>query len=217
MEELDIPILRKAYDLYRTFHGLRSVVPKADRYTLWQRSENLILDLLEGILLASQLPRAEKLPYLEKVSVKLNVLRLFLRLTKDAKALELKKVILLQEIVDEIGRMLGGWIKSTKESNHKLSPSPSALTREKEVPRGDEQGRREPDVVIAVAIPVVVDVHAAIVDREFGAVVVGEPSIAHSRPRAPGVESYRSFREPMHSSPCISFGSNSAFGAKYLR
>jgi len=132
MEELDIPILRKAYDLYRTFHGLRSIVPKADRYTLWQRSENLILDVLESILLASQLPKNEKLPHLEKVSVKLNVLRLFLRLTKDTKALELKKILQLQEIVDEIGRMLGGWIKSTKENSIKLSPAPSSLARERE-------------------------------------------------------------------------------------
>ena len=132
MEELDIPILRKAYDLYRTFHSLRSIVPKADRYTLWQRSENLILDVLESILQAGQLPKSEKLPYLEKVSVKLNVLRLFLRLTKDTKALELKKILMLQEIVDEIGRMLGGWIKSTKENSIKLPPSQSALARERE-------------------------------------------------------------------------------------
>lgn len=134
MEELYIPILRKAYDLYKIFHGMRSVVPKADRYTLWQRAENQILDLLEGILSASQLSRTEKLPYLEKVSVKLNVLRLFLRLAKDTKALELKKVLLPQEIVDEIGRMLGGWIKSTKESHGKLSPgSQSQFLREREL------------------------------------------------------------------------------------
>jgi len=115
MEELDIPILRKCYDLYKTFHGLRGLISKADRYTLWQRAENLILDVIEGILFASQLPKAKKLPHLEQVSMKLNMLRIFLRLTKDTKILDLKKCLLLQEIVDEIGRMLGGWMKSVKE------------------------------------------------------------------------------------------------------
>ena len=132
MEEPDIPILRRAYDLYRTFHGLRSLVSKADRYTLWQRAENLILDVLEGILLASQLPKSAKLPPLEKVSVKLNLLRLFLRLTKDTKALELKKILQVQEIIDEIGRMLGGWIKAAKEDNGKLSPGSKIELRERE-------------------------------------------------------------------------------------
>ena len=115
IEQLDSPIFRKAYDLYKTFYGLRSIVPKADRYVLWQRSENLIVDILEGILLASQLPKSGKLKPLEEVSAKLNLLRVFLRLAKDVKVLDMKKMAVLQEMVDEIGRMLGGWIKSTKE------------------------------------------------------------------------------------------------------
>ncbi len=115
MDDLDIPILRRAYDLYRAFHGLRGIVSKADRYTLWQRVENLILDVLEQILLASQVSKSKKLPHLERVSAKLNMLRLFLRLAKDTKVLDIKKCLQLQEIVDEIGRMLGGWMKSVKE------------------------------------------------------------------------------------------------------
>jgi hypothetical protein len=34
---------------------------------------------------------------------------------KEVKTIDNKKYILLEEMVDEIGRMLGGWIKSTKE------------------------------------------------------------------------------------------------------
>lgn len=115
MEEFDIPIFKKAYNLYKTFYGYRETVSKRDRYTLWQRCENLILDILENILEASHLLKADKLPVLEETSLKLNLLRVFLRLCKEVKAIDNKKYVLLQEIVDEIGRMLGGWIKSTKE------------------------------------------------------------------------------------------------------
>lgn len=114
MDDFDIPIFKKAYDLYKTFYGYRGTVPKQDRYTVWQRCENIILDILEGILLASQAYKSDKLPVLEKVSLKLNFLRVFLRLMKEIKTIDTKKYIALQEIVDEIGRMLGGWIKSTK-------------------------------------------------------------------------------------------------------
>jgi putative aminopeptidase FrvX len=34
---------------------------------------------------------------------------------KDVKAIDSKKYVLIEAHLDEIGRMLGGWIKSTKE------------------------------------------------------------------------------------------------------
>ncbi|MBI4992072.1 MAG: four helix bundle protein [Candidatus Harrisonbacteria bacterium] len=115
MDDFDIPIFKKSYELYKTFYGYRLMVSKQDRYTLWQRCENTILDLLENILLASQLSKEAKLPALEKSSLKLNLLRILLRLSKETKAIDNKKYLYLEEIIDEIGRMLGGWIKSTKD------------------------------------------------------------------------------------------------------
>lgn len=126
MEEQDIPILRRTYELYQTFHGMQGVVPKSARYTLWQRSENLILDVLEGIISASLLPRSEKLPELHRVSTKLNMLRVFLRLTKDTKVLDLGKCVRLQQIVDDIGRMLGGWQKFARGEHGSPSAAPRA-------------------------------------------------------------------------------------------
>lgn len=115
MDEFDIPIFKKSYDLYKTFYGYRNLIPKQDRYTIWQRCESLILDILEGILLVSQAQKAEKLSILEKTSTKLNLLRIFIRLMKEIKAVDNKKYTTIETIIDEIGRMLGGWIKSTKE------------------------------------------------------------------------------------------------------
>ncbi|EKD56770.1 MAG: hypothetical protein ACD_58C00095G0003 [uncultured bacterium] len=114
MQEFDIPIFKKTYDLYKNFYSIRSKVSKQDRYTIFLRSENLILEVLEGILNASQLSKEKKLPILEKTSLKLNLLRVFIRLMKDVKSIDLKNYATMEESVDEIGRMLGGWIKSTK-------------------------------------------------------------------------------------------------------
>jgi len=116
MLEFDIPIFKKAYELYKNFHLTRNSVSKQDRYTIFLRSENIMLDVLEGILEASQMAKIEKLPILKKTSVKLDFLRIFLRLMKDVKTIDLKKYALMEEGVDEIGRMLGGWIRSTKET-----------------------------------------------------------------------------------------------------
>jgi hypothetical protein len=115
MNELDIPIFKKSYDLYKDFYTLRLSVPKQDRYTLRQKCESILIEVLEGILLASQQSKLEKLPTLEKTSVTLNFLRVCIRLMKDIKAIDAKKYVIIEANLDEIGRMLGGWIKSTKE------------------------------------------------------------------------------------------------------
>ena len=116
MQEFDIPIFKKSYDLYKLFHTLRNKAPKLDRYTVIQKCEGYLLDVIEGILRASQLPKDRKLPVLEEVNVKLELLKVFLRLLKDIKSLDLKNYALMEESADEIGRMLGGWIKSTKDA-----------------------------------------------------------------------------------------------------
>lgn len=114
MDNFDIPIFKKAYDLYKLLHTYRHGVAKQDRHTIWQRLENAALDLLESILSASQTAKLEKVAILQKASVKLNLVRVFVRLLKETKVIDLKKYVSIEERVDEIGRMLGGWIKSNR-------------------------------------------------------------------------------------------------------
>lgn len=115
MNDFDIPIFKKIYELYKTFHELRTIINKQDRYTVWHKSEENILEILENILSASQAAKADKFLLLQKASIKLNLLRVFIRLMKDTKTLDGKKYLMLESLIDEIGRMLGGWIRSVKE------------------------------------------------------------------------------------------------------
>lgn len=114
MEEFDIPIFRKAYDLCKSLYVHRNNVSRRDRYALWQRCENAAMDVLTRLLLASQTPKTGKLPILERASFELNFLRVFLRLCKEVKAIDAKKYVEWQAEIDEIGRMLGGWIRSIR-------------------------------------------------------------------------------------------------------
>jgi len=114
MNENDVPILRKIHELYKTFHEYRTLVPKHERFSIYERSENTMIDILEYVLEASYSSKERKLMLLEKASVKLNIFRFFVRLMKESKTLDTKKYTLLQSITDEIGRMLGGWIRSVE-------------------------------------------------------------------------------------------------------
>jgi hypothetical protein len=115
MDDFDIPIFKKTYDLYKLFYSYRNTMSKQDRYTIWQRCDSVMLDMLEYITTASQTARTAKLSTLENASAKLNILRIFIRLMKETKGIDNKKYIALQAQADEIGRMLGGWIRSIKQ------------------------------------------------------------------------------------------------------
>jgi len=115
MNEFDIPIFKKSYDLYKTFHEYYRLIPKKDRFTTYERAENVLLDVMSGIFKAGSESRGKKITTLEEVSVYLNLFRVLTRLMKDVKAIDNKKYTTIQGEVDEIGRMLGGWIKSLRE------------------------------------------------------------------------------------------------------
>jgi len=109
----DFPIFQKTYETYKLFYSYLVNFPKKDKYTLGQRCENALLDFLEAITLAGSLSKAEKLPILQKASAKLDLAKIFIRLCKDLKILDNKKYLALESSLQEIGKMLGGWIKSS--------------------------------------------------------------------------------------------------------
>lgn len=88
--------------------------PKTKRYTLGQRLDDLTLDLFE---LLFSVPNAKsKVEVLTKISIKLDLIKVLLRLAKDNQAIKSNRYLELQVILQEIGKMLGGWIRAAKQN-----------------------------------------------------------------------------------------------------
>ncbi len=109
---LDLPILQKIYDFYKLFREFSEKFPKKDRFTIGQRCEEHTLILIEELIRVSKSSRAQKSQLLFDISVKLDTLKVLIRLLKDTKILDLRRYARLEEHLFEIGKMLGGWIKS---------------------------------------------------------------------------------------------------------
>lgn len=73
--------------------------------------DSLFLEVIEWLFIASFLPKEQRLPYLKKATLKLDLLKFFLQVSWEIKALDNKKYISLSEKLHEIGKMLGGWIR----------------------------------------------------------------------------------------------------------
>jgi len=72
------------------------------------------LEVIELIIKASYSDKLEKFISLKNASVKLDLLKFFLQITWEIKSLDNKKYILISEKMNEIGKMLRGWIKALK-------------------------------------------------------------------------------------------------------
>lgn len=79
--------------------------------------DTLIVEIAGLFFTASRLPKEQKLPYLQKAGLKLDVLKFLFQMTWEIKALDNKKYIIISEKLDEIGKMLGGWTKQVEKQN----------------------------------------------------------------------------------------------------
>ncbi|MDD2647095.1 MAG: diversity-generating retroelement protein Avd [Patescibacteria group bacterium] len=106
-----LPIFQKIYDLILWLHPVINKFPKSQRFVLGQQIENTILEVLKTIIQANA--ERNKTAYLKQASIDLDKLRILIRLSKDLKFVSLKQYSLTAEKINEIGKMLGGWLKSS--------------------------------------------------------------------------------------------------------
>ncbi|MFA7254064.1 MAG: diversity-generating retroelement protein Avd [Patescibacteria group bacterium] len=110
----DAPIVQKTYDLYKGFYELIDHFPKKSREVLINKIEVLILELLELLSSAEFSPASTKIQSLSQASIKLDFLKLLFRMTYEFKIINQPKYLELEKHLQEIGKMLGGWIKSLR-------------------------------------------------------------------------------------------------------
>ncbi|HEY4694840.1 MAG TPA: diversity-generating retroelement protein Avd [Candidatus Nanoarchaeia archaeon] len=111
----DVPIFQKLYDFYKELYLTQLKFPKAHKYTLGQTLGNNSLELFELLFLAGR-RQDERLELLEKADAKLESLKTLLRLAKDTQCIDNNKYLHLESFLQEIGKMLGGWIRHTKQN-----------------------------------------------------------------------------------------------------
>jgi len=110
-QQLEIPLLKKLYELYRYAHKSISVFPKHERYSLGEKIETTILEAIELTITGNSQPKNFKDSYLMKANVKVEVLKILFRLSLDNDFINQTQYIQTEEYLQESGRMLGGWIK----------------------------------------------------------------------------------------------------------
>lgn len=86
---------------------------KEQRYAIGVSTETTLLNLIEQLCIAQSAPKLHKRTHLQRASAQLEILRMKLRLCLELKVANETRLFQSQAICSDIGRMLGGWLKST--------------------------------------------------------------------------------------------------------
>jgi hypothetical protein len=104
-------VLQKAADAYKLWHNCLTSLPKSLKYSLGQKTDILLTDVIELILTAGFAAKNNKLAIIQKASIKLDVVKFFLQIAWELKAIDNKKFSAVSAPLGEVGKMLGGWQK----------------------------------------------------------------------------------------------------------
>lgn len=101
--------ITKTYDLLKWLMPVISKFPKDKRYTLGSRIEEKLLSTLELLIEANY--SREKLVFLKRANLNLEIFRQFIRLAYDLRFIDLRRYEYISRETDEAGRLVGGWLK----------------------------------------------------------------------------------------------------------
>ena len=118
-QQEELLVITKTYDLILWSCNHTGRFPRQHRFVLGERLERTLYDLLETLIQAKY--SRDRKPLLDDANLKLEILRFQMRLAKDLQCLQVKSYGFAAKQIDEIGKFVGGWLKSRMPSRLLLS------------------------------------------------------------------------------------------------
>lgn len=110
----ELTVITKTYDLIVWTVNHTSRFPRNHRHVLGVRIEQHLYDVLE-LLVEAKYTRQRR-SQLEVTNRKLETLRFLLRLARDMNCLKVSSYGFATRSVDEVGRLVGGWLRAAESS-----------------------------------------------------------------------------------------------------
>jgi hypothetical protein len=111
----EMVILARTFDLLAWLLPKSEKFPRTYRFTVTQRLMGAALDFQEALFDAQSRSGQARLDCLQAADAHLNKVRLYLRLVHHWRWLNDGQYRHVSVMVAEVGRLLGGWIKQTRE------------------------------------------------------------------------------------------------------
>lgn len=109
----DLPVFVRWVEFLKWLLPTTEKFPQKARFTFSNRVDNLALDVVEDLVEARYSRR--KVEHLKAINLKLERLRVLLRLCHELEYLSHRSYEFAMRALDEVGRMVGGWIKEQEQ------------------------------------------------------------------------------------------------------
>jgi len=106
----NLPVYKASYDLLLLVFNLVKEFKREYKYTLWDSIKKEIINLISNIYKANS--KIDKKRNISLSREKIELLRLYFRLSKDLKILSLNKYIEINLLLESISKQLYAWEKS---------------------------------------------------------------------------------------------------------
>ena len=110
----ELVVIDKCYELVVWSCKHLAKFPKSYRFTLGNDLERRLYVTLE-YLIRARYDSSNRIQLLQAINLELELLRFQFRLAKDLKCLSIESYGFAARSVDEVGRLVGGWLKSSRK------------------------------------------------------------------------------------------------------
>ena len=115
----DLLVYQKSYDFLVWAFNKTEGFPKSKRFSIGQRLESRLLDLVTGLNRLQYTKNNEKL--VQSISATFDEIKLILKICYDTKLLSHSSFVFTVEKCDEIGAMIGGLLKASELNTNRRS------------------------------------------------------------------------------------------------
>ena len=110
----DLHIQQKIYDMILYAYPALEQMPKSQKFSLAQDMKHCMNEIMRLTISANK--KYTKRTTLQELDVEIAALKVYLRIAYDLRYLPPKKYEVWSGMLVEIGKMVGGWIKSQREA-----------------------------------------------------------------------------------------------------
>lgn len=114
MAKEELLVIDRTYELVKWFLGRLEKFPRSHRYGLGQRIETTLYDIFEGLVRSRYCQADARVVELRELNLRLEILRMHSRLAHDLAMLPHSSYEFASREINEIGRMVGGWLKQQR-------------------------------------------------------------------------------------------------------
>ncbi|MBI4253056.1 four helix bundle protein [Candidatus Uhrbacteria bacterium] len=106
-----VPVIHKASEWYKAIYTFSSKISKKDRFGIYLKIEHGALELIDLLLVAALEDKDKKYLPLRNARLKTESLKRLIRICYEIGVVDLKHYINFEYPLQEISKMINGWIK----------------------------------------------------------------------------------------------------------